>query len=141
MKTRLAALTSSLFLLLFTTSAGIAGGGMATRLSLAEAKHVAGLLSNEKNYEGELFVPLAVQNDRDFYAFEIIQNSSDAANLQMIGLNVNKVTGDVWFVIGSECSVHTSEALRDYQLSIQRRLGQRSFKKFHSLKPFECGAK
>jgi hypothetical protein len=109
-------------------------------MSINDAERVVSLLLKDKNYEGQIIVAYAKQLDPNFYGFQMIQGNRSAGNFEFTDFEVNRFTGAVWLVVGSDCSIYTSPILMDRQASIKILIGgdSKGYEVLNSLKPIFC---
>ena len=109
-------------------------------MSVSDAEHVLELLLKDGNYHGQIIVAYAKQLDKNFYGFQMIQENKNAGNFEFTTFDVNRFTGAVWLVVGSDCSIYTSPILKARQVSIKNALGGslKVYEDLDSIKPMFC---
>lgn len=112
----------------------------AARMSLDQAGKLADAMKHDPVYAGQLIEPMGAQVDPNFYGFQMIQETPEAANFQFSLVNVNRFNGDVWTEVGETCELYKNKQLTALQneMKKQLRIVIAGNARAHSLKPMEC---
>ena len=140
MKQRLLSMIATFVVCFAVSMSSFSRGKDEKSMSEGDAEKLIGLLLKDKNYHGQVIVAYAKQLDENFYGFQMIRGDKDAGNFEFTTFDVNRFTGTVWLVVGSDCSIYTSSVLKSRQVAMKKALDRdvTDFEYLNSIKPVFC---